>query len=197
MEPPPNGGAHLLGGAGSLLPGGGRDPGFSSLPSPDLPGSHHGGCPAQAPSPSPPLCSFGAAWSVQAAASPPTAATTAVLAPPPSPEASDGGGFCAPGSGLPSSLGPAFLQSCSAAAPTHTPAAGLFGGPFSPAPPLPLPPPPQPSRRSPASPQQHAVAVVAAAFLQQRNSYNHHQVGPEQRYPLVGPVGVADSGPGG
>ncbi|KAM6439859.1 cytoplasmic polyadenylation element-binding protein 2 isoform 1-T1 [Liasis olivaceus] len=177
MESPPNGGGHLLGGAGSLLPGGGRDPGFGSLPSPDLPGSHHGGGPAAAAPSSPPaLPGFGAAWSVQAASPPPPAASAA-LAPPPSPEASDsgGGGFYAPGGGLPSSLGPAFLQSFSAPAAAAAP--GPFGGPFSPAPAPPMPLPPQPSRRSPASPQQHqaAVAAAAAAFLQQRNSYNHHQ----------------------
>ncbi|XP_051823188.1 cytoplasmic polyadenylation element-binding protein 2 isoform X2 [Antechinus flavipes] len=46
--------------------------------------------------------------------------------------------------------------------------------PPPPAPPAPQPPPPS-SRRSPVSPQLQQHQAAAAAFLQQRNSYNHHQ----------------------
>ncbi|XP_001363479.3 cytoplasmic polyadenylation element-binding protein 2 isoform X4 [Monodelphis domestica] len=68
-----------------------------------------------------------------------------------------------------------------AAVPPPPPAMNLPQQPPSapqpqPAPPAPQPPPPPSSRRSPVSPQlQQHQAAAAAAFLQQRNSYNHHQ----------------------
>uniref|UniRef100_A0A5F8G427 Cytoplasmic polyadenylation element binding protein 2 n=1 Tax=Monodelphis domestica TaxID=13616 RepID=A0A5F8G427_MONDO len=83
------------------------------------------------------------------------------------PAAAGGGGFGSPFS--------------AAAVPPPPPAMNLPQQPPSapqpqPAPPAPQPPPPPSSRRSPVSPQlQQHQAAAAAAFLQQRNSYNHHQ----------------------
>ncbi|CAI5783543.1 polyadenylation element-binding 2 isoform X1 [Podarcis lilfordi] len=185
MESPPSSSSssHLLGSAGSLLPGG-LGSGFSSLQSPEL-GSPHGGgssSAAAASPPPPPLPSFGTPWSVQTSPPPqqpppgqqppqqqppPPAASAAAMAPPPSPESSSssegGSSFYAAGGGMPSSLNPAFFQSFSPVS-THAAASvGPFGSPFSAAPPP--PPPPQISlpqqqqqqqqqnRRSPVSPQ--------------------------------------------
>ncbi|XP_060135059.1 cytoplasmic polyadenylation element-binding protein 2 isoform X3 [Zootoca vivipara] len=186
MESPPSSSSssssHLLGSAGSLLPGG---LGFSSLQSPEL-GSPHGGGSSSASAaspPPPPLPSFGTPWSVQTSPPPPQQPPpgqppspqqqqhqqqpppAAAMAPPPSPESSSsssegGSSFYAAGGGMPSSLNPAFFQSFSPVS-THAASVGPFGSPFS------APPPPpqislpqqqqqqqqQQNRRSPVSPQ--------------------------------------------
>ncbi|KAM4810564.1 cytoplasmic polyadenylation element-binding protein 2 isoform 2-T2 [Rhinophrynus dorsalis] len=73
--------------------------------------------------------------------------------------------------GIPSSINPAFFQSFSA-----NPCPGInvpgFNNPFSAQMNISQQ---QQSRRSPVSPQMNPQHHQAAAFLQQRNSYNHHQ----------------------
>lgn len=196
MESPPN--SHLLGSPGTLLPGG-LGSGFSSLQSPEIPSPHHqsgGGSSSAASPPPPPLPGFGTPWSVQTSSPPPQQTQQPPVSsgggqisamPPPSPESETS--FYP---GIPSSINPAFFQSFSPVSP-HNPCAGPFSSPFSAAAPPPPPPPQmnlpqqqqqQQNRRSPVSPQlqhQHQAAAAAAAFLQQRNSYNHHQVPGAER----------------
>ncbi|XP_029446649.1 cytoplasmic polyadenylation element-binding protein 2 isoform X2 [Rhinatrema bivittatum] len=164
LEPP---GSHLLSGgsAAAMLQGG-----FGGLQGQELAGP-----PAPGGSASPPLPGFGTPWSVQTSSPPPPPSVSGAPHP-----AGGGGGpigaLPAPESenfypGIPSSINPAFFQSFSPV--SHNPCAGMnvpgFSSPFS----AQITLPQQQSRRSPVSPQlQHQHQ---AAFLQQRNSYNHHQ----------------------
>nr|XP_033804843.1 cytoplasmic polyadenylation element-binding protein 2 isoform X2 [Geotrypetes seraphini] len=166
LEPPGN---HLLscGGGGGLGSGG-----FSGLASQEMAGP-----PAPGGSASPPLSGFGTPWSVQTSSPPPPVSGA--------PNPGGGGGqinaLPAPESenfypGIPSSISPAFFQSFSPV--SHNPCAGMnvpgFSSPFSAQ--ISLPQQQQQSRRSPVSPQlQQHQHQHQAAFLQQRNSYNHHQ----------------------
>lgn len=145
------------GSAGNLLSGG-LGAAFPHLSAQEMQSASGG---ASAPS----LPGFGTAWSVQTSSSPPPAPGS-VSAIAQIPNADSDAGFYP---GVPSSINPAFFQSFSA-----NPCAGInaqgFGGAFSPQ--INVPQPPQ-SRRSPVSPQLHPQP---GGFLQQRNSYNQHQV---------------------
>ncbi|OCT96729.1 cytoplasmic polyadenylation element-binding protein 2 isoform X3 [Xenopus laevis] len=143
---------------------------------PNLLGGPYPGSPELAPTPggSPPaLPGFATPWSVQTSSPPP---------PPPAlpqqqhqqptvPHPADPDPFYP---GIPSSINPAFFQSFSA---NPCPAINVpgYNSPFSAQINIPQQ---QQSRRSPVSPQlnpQHHQHHQTAAFLQHRNSYNHHQ----------------------
>ncbi|XP_018084269.1 cytoplasmic polyadenylation element-binding protein 2 isoform X2 [Xenopus laevis] len=155
---------------------------------PNLLGGPYPGSPelAQTPGGSPPaLPGFGTPWSVQTSSPPP---------PPPAlpqqqhqqqqhqptaphPAAPNLNALHSPDPdsfypGIPSSINPAFFQSFST-----NPCPGInvpgFSSPFSAQ--INIPQQQQQSRRSPVSPQLNPQHHQAAAFLQQRNSYNHHQ----------------------
>ncbi|XP_006002241.1 cytoplasmic polyadenylation element-binding protein 3 isoform X2 [Latimeria chalumnae] len=162
MESPTN---HLIGSSSNTILQGGLGAGFNSLQSQEIPNP-----PTSGGSVSPSLPGFGAPWSVQTSPPPPPISSSTNLnssqmnqIPNPEPENS----FYP---GIPSSINPAFFQSFSPVSPN--PCAGInvpgFNSPFSQ-----INLPQQQNRRSPVSPQLHHQHQ--AAFLQQRNSYNHHQ----------------------
>ncbi|XP_053560105.1 cytoplasmic polyadenylation element-binding protein 2 isoform X2 [Bombina bombina] len=151
---------------------------------PNLLGAPYTGSPEQIPagtSSPPALPGFGTPWSVQTSSPPPQ--------PPPLPAPHPAG----PGHnlnalqspdpdsfypGIPSSINPAFFQSFSAVSANPCPGLNVpgFSSPFSAQINISQQQqqPPQ-NRRSPVSPQMNPQHHQAAAFLQQRNSYNHHQ----------------------
>ncbi|XP_053314259.1 cytoplasmic polyadenylation element-binding protein 2 isoform X2 [Spea bombifrons] len=162
-------GGHLHSGAPNLL--GGH---YSS--SPDLPNAQSPGGSSSPPA----LSGFGTPWSVQTSSPPP--------APPPQPQQQQPAAphptshnlnalqNQEPDSfypGIPSSINPAFFQSFSTMSANPCPGINVpgFGSPFSAQINISQQ---QQSRRSPVSPQLNPQHHQAAAFLQQRNTYNHH-----------------------
>ncbi|XP_073503459.1 cytoplasmic polyadenylation element-binding protein 2 isoform X2 [Phyllobates terribilis] len=163
---------HLLSGGTTLL--GSPFPG-----SPDLASS------SQSPggsSSSPSLAGFGTPWSVQTS-SPPPAPPSQLPQQPPSAPHPTGHNLNAlqspePDSfypGIPSSINPAFFHSFSPVSANPCPGINVpgFSSPFSAQ--MNMSQQQQQSRRSPVSPQLNPQHHQAAAFLQQRNNYNHHQ----------------------
>ncbi|XP_069833521.1 cytoplasmic polyadenylation element-binding protein 2 isoform X2 [Dendropsophus ebraccatus] len=166
-------GGHLLSGGSNLFPGSPElGSGSSSTHSP-------GGS-----SSSPSLPGFGTPWSVATSSPPPAAPSQLPQQQQPSaPHPAAGHNLNAlhspePDSfypGIPSSINPAFFHSFSPVSANPCPGINVpgFSSPFSAQ--INLPQQQQQSRRSPVSPQMNPQHHQAAAFLQQRNNYNHHQ----------------------
>ncbi|XP_069600828.1 cytoplasmic polyadenylation element-binding protein 2 isoform X2 [Ranitomeya imitator] len=183
---PPSLGAHQLaaknklqmdGQSGHLLSGGSNLLGSPFPGSPDLASSQSPGGSRASPS----LAAFGTPWSVQTSSPPPAPPSQLPQQPPSaphpaghnlnalhSPEAADS--FYP---GIPSSINPAFFHSFSPVSASPCPGMNVpgFSSPFS----AQISISQQQSRRSPVSPQVNPQHHQAAAFLQQRNNYNHHQ----------------------
>ncbi|XP_033871056.1 cytoplasmic polyadenylation element-binding protein 2-like isoform X3 [Acipenser ruthenus] len=170
MESPNN---HLINSNGSsaannILPTG-LVAGFNNLQNQEMQNQLQ----TQGGSSSPSLPGFGTPWSVQTSSPPPpvTNSTNPNHASPMNQitNAETDNSFYP---GIPSSINPAFFQSFSPVSANSC--AGInvpgFNSPFSPQINLPQQ---QQNRRSPVSPQLHHQHQ--AAFLQQRNNYNHHQ----------------------
>ncbi|XP_041131978.1 cytoplasmic polyadenylation element-binding protein 2-like isoform X3 [Polyodon spathula] len=169
MESPNN---HLINSNGSsaannILPTG-LVASFSNLQSQEMQNQEQ----TQGGSSSPSLPGFGTPWSVQTSSPPPpvTNSTNPNHASPMN-QISNAETDSSFYPGIPSTINPAFFQSFSPVSANSC--AGInvpgFNSPFSPQINLPQQ---QQNRRSPVSPQLHQHQ---AAFLQQRNSYNHHQ----------------------
>ncbi|KAM5193384.1 cytoplasmic polyadenylation element-binding protein 2 isoform 2-T2 [Mantella aurantiaca] len=153
-------GGHLL--LGSPFPG-----------SPELTGNQSPGGPSSSPS----LPGFGTPWSVQTS-SPPPPPQMAQQPPAPHPAGPNLNALQSPEPdsfypGIPSSINPAFFHSFSPANPCPGINVPGFNSPFSAQ--INITQQQQQSRRSPVSPQLNPQHHQAAAFLQQRNNYNHHQ----------------------
>ncbi|KAM4052886.1 cytoplasmic polyadenylation element-binding protein 2 isoform 2-T2 [Anomaloglossus baeobatrachus] len=162
-------GGHLLSGGTTLL--GSPFPG-----SPDLAGTQSPGGPGSSPS----LPGFGTPWSVQTSSPPPAPASQLPQQPPsaPHPAGHNLNALHSPEPdsfypGIPSSINPAFFHSFSPVSANPCPGMNVpgFSSPFS----AQISISQQQSRRSPVSPQMNPQHHQAAAFLQQRNNYNHHQ----------------------
>ncbi|XP_072262526.1 cytoplasmic polyadenylation element-binding protein 2 isoform X2 [Pyxicephalus adspersus] len=155
-------GGHLL--LGSPFPG-----------SPDLPSNHSPG------GSSPALPGFGTPWSVQTSSPPPPPPQLPQQQQPsaPHPAGPNLNALHSPEPdsfypGMPSSINPAFFHSFSPVSANPCPGINVpgFNSPFSAQINITQQ---QQSRRSPVSPQLNPQHHQAAAFLQQRNNYNHHQ----------------------
>ncbi|KAG2466198.1 CPEB2 protein, partial [Polypterus senegalus] len=155
-----------------MLPSG-LGAGFGALQTTELSSQQPQPPPPPGGSASPTLPGFATPWSVQTSS------------PPPAVSNSSNGSHASPMSqignsepdnsfypGIPSSINPAFFQSFSPVSANPCPGINVpgFSSPFSPQINLAQQ---QQSRRSPVSPQMHHQHQ--AAFLQQRNNYNHHQ----------------------
>ncbi|XP_075050774.1 cytoplasmic polyadenylation element-binding protein 2 isoform X2 [Mixophyes fleayi] len=155
-------GHHLL---GSPFPG-----------SPDLPSNQSPGTSSSSPS----LPGFGTPWSVQTSSPPPPPPQLPQQQPAaPHPAGPNLNAMQSPEPdsfypGIPSSINPAFFHSFSPVSANPCPGMNVpgFSSPFSAQINIPQQ---QQNRRSPVSPQLNPQHHQAAAFLQQRNNYNHHQ----------------------
>lgn len=147
-------------------------------------GSSFPGAAEHSPGSSPSLPGFGTPWSVQTSSPPP---------PQPLAQQQPAGGAPHPANlnalhspepdsfypGIPSSINPAFFHSFSPVSANPCPGINVpgFQSPFSAQINISQQQQQQQSRRSPVSPQLNPQHHQAAAYLQQRNNYNHHQVG--------------------
>ncbi|KAG8591448.1 hypothetical protein GDO81_000187 [Engystomops pustulosus] len=161
---------HLLSGGTNLL--GSPFPG-----SPDLPNTQSPGGSISSPS----LPGFGTPWSVQTSSPPPPPPSQIPQQQPaaPHPAGHNLNALQSPEPdsyypGIPSSINPAFFHSFSPVSANPCPGMNVpgFSSPFSAQINISQQ---QQSRRSPVSPQLNPQHHQAAAFLQQRNNYNHHQ----------------------
>ncbi|XP_018423745.1 PREDICTED: cytoplasmic polyadenylation element-binding protein 2-like [Nanorana parkeri] len=164
MEAQGGGGGHLL--LGSPFPG-----------SPDLASNQSPGGSSSSPS----LPGFGTPWSVQTSSPPPPPHQMPQQQQPSAPhpagpnlnalQSQEPDSFYP---GIPSSINPAFFHSFSPVSANPCPGINVpgFNSPFSGQINITQQ---QQSRRSPVSPQLNPQHHQAAAFLQQRNNYNHHQ----------------------
>lgn len=162
---------HLLSGGTNLL--GSPFPGSPDLPSNQSPGGS---------SSSPSLPGFGTPWSVQTSSPPPPPPSQLPQQQPaaPHPTGHNLNALQSPEPdsfypGIPSSINPAFFHSFSPVSANPCPGMNVpgFSSPFSAQ--INITQQQQQSRRSPVSPQLNPQHHQAAAFLQQRNNYNHHQ----------------------
>ncbi|XP_077333895.1 cytoplasmic polyadenylation element-binding protein 2 isoform X6 [Lithobates pipiens] len=144
-------------------------------------GSSFTGPAEHSPGSSPSLPGFGTPWSVQTSSPPPPQ--------PQSQQQQPAGGAPHPANlnalhspepdsfypGIPSSINPAFFHSFSPVSANPCPGINVpgFQSPFSAQ--INISQQQQQSRRSPVSPQLNPQHHQAAAYLQQRNNYNHHQ----------------------
>ncbi|XP_063778901.1 cytoplasmic polyadenylation element-binding protein 2 isoform X2 [Pseudophryne corroboree] len=158
---------------GHLLSGGSPFPGSPELPSSS---SQSPGAPGSSPS----LPGFGTPWSVQTSSPPPPPPQQQPAAPHPAGPNLNSLQSQEPDSyypGIPSSINPAFFHSYSQVSANPCPGMNVpgFSSPFSAQISITQQQQQQQSRRSPVSPQLNPQHHQAAAFLQQRNNYNHHQ----------------------